>query len=58
MLKYIGDGWLDGIPARDLTDEEVIQYGKKRLIDSGLYIEIKPKKEIIKDIKSEVKDGH
>lgn len=44
MLKYIGNGWLKGVPARDLTDEEVKEYGKKRLLDSGLYEEAKEKK--------------
>lgn len=49
MLKYLHNGFLRGIPARNLTDEEVKQYGKKRLLDSGLYEEKrerKPKKEI------------
>ena len=40
MLIYIGNGdWLADVPARDLTKEEVEQYGKKRLLDSGLYKE-------------------
>ncbi len=58
MLKYIGDGWLDGVPARDLSDEEVKQFGKKRLIESGLYIEIKPIRAAVEDIQSEVNDGN
>ena len=49
MLKYIGNGWIHGIPARDLSDEEVQKYGKKQLIESGLYIEAN---------KSEVKHGY
>lgn len=41
MMKYLGGGFLVGVPSRDLTDEEVAQYGKRRLLDSGLYTEIK-----------------
>ncbi len=39
MLKYVGDGsWLSGIPARDLTDEEVEIYGGEAFLTrSGLY---------------------
>ncbi len=41
-LKYIGDGsFLVGIPARDLTSDEVKTYNEKLLLDSGLYA--KPK---------------
>ena len=53
MIKYIGDGWLHGVPARDLTDEEVAVYGKKRLLDSGWYKEVKNHTE-----KEEVKNGN
>jgi len=45
MLKYKGGGFLPNVPARDLTDEEVKQYGKDRLIKSGLYVEDKPREE-------------
>lgn len=38
MLRYIGSGFIPGVPARDLTDEEAARYGQDRLIDSGLYI--------------------
>ena len=38
MLKYIGDGFIVGIPARDLSDEEVEQLGgEKYLVRTGLY---------------------
>jgi len=53
MYKYVGNGWIHGVPARDLSDEEAKKYGIKQLIDSGLYIKVKT----IAD-KSEVKDGH
>jgi len=52
MLKYVGNGWIHGVPARDLSGEEVRKYGKQRLLDSGLYIEIKDK-----TAHSEVKHG-
>ena len=39
MMKYIGQGaFMVGIPARDLTDEEVEKYGgEKALLETGLY---------------------
>lgn len=42
MLIYVGHkrGWLPGVPARNLSDEEAETHGRKRLIDSGLYIEL------------------
>jgi hypothetical protein len=39
MLKFTGRGFVPGVPARDLTDAEVKQFGKKRLIASGAYKE-------------------
>lgn len=42
MLKYVGGGaFLIGVPARDLTDEEIEELGldRKILIESGLYEE-------------------
>ena len=46
MLKYIGTGFLPGIPAKDLSEEEVKKYGGvKFLLSTGLF-EIKPKKKI------------
>jgi hypothetical protein len=43
MLIYKGGGYLVGVPARNLTEEEVKEYGKARLLNSGLYIEDTPK---------------
>jgi len=44
MLKYIGNGFLPGIPPRDLADDEVKKFGgEKFLLSTGLYA--KPKKE-------------
>lgn len=46
MLRYIGDGaFLPGVPARDLTAEEVeASGGADALIASGLYAKAGPKK--------------
>lgn len=40
MLKYnIGSGFIVGVPARDLSDEEVEKYGGEEfLIGTGLYV--------------------
>ena len=47
MLKYLGGGFLRGVPARDLEDFEVRKFGYSYLVRSGLYILEKqtPKKE-------------
>lgn len=43
-LKYLGGGFLVGVPSRDLTEEEARIYGESWLIASGLYKKIrKPK---------------
>jgi hypothetical protein len=56
-LIYIGKGsWLPGVPARDLTADEVKNYGgKATLLASGLYKEpsvIKPTQAPRKDKES------
>jgi hypothetical protein len=38
MLRYVGKGFLRGVPARDLKDDEVARYGYSYLVRSGLYI--------------------
>jgi hypothetical protein len=43
MLKYKGGGFLRGVPARDLKDDEVARYGYSYLVRSGLYI---PEKQV------------
>jgi hypothetical protein len=41
-MKYIGKGaFLAGVPARDLTEEEVEKYNRQLLIHSGLYVDEK-----------------
>ena len=53
MLKYIGNGFIPGIPARDLNDAEVKKYGGvKFLLSLGLYaqpIKMKKKKLVVKE---------
>lgn len=44
MLKYVGKSFIIGVPARDLSDEEVTHFNKKRLLDSGLYKEVRVSK--------------
>lgn len=44
MLIYKGNGFIVKVPARDLTDEEVKQYGEEKLIKSGLYEKPKGKR--------------
>ena len=44
-VRYIGGGFLPNIPARDLSADEVKQYGLKRLLKSGLYKDLYPPKE-------------
>ena len=58
MLKYQRKGFLPGVPARDLLDEEIRQWGKKRLIDSGLYVEVREKKTRTKQIDKEPETEH
>ncbi len=45
MLKYIGTGFIPGIPARDLSTAEVEKFGGvKFLLSTGLFE--KPKKKV------------
>ncbi len=49
MLKYVGNGSLADIPARDLTDDEVKIYGGEEfLLSTGLYAKV----EVIKQSKA------
>ena len=51
-LSYVGPGFYVGVPARDLTPEEVEQHGGvKQLTKDGYYITPKP------TTKKEVTDG-
>ncbi len=43
-MKYVGKGsFLVGVPARDLNASEVKKFGISRLLESGLYEEVKRK---------------
>ena len=44
MFVYVGKGFIPGIPARNISDDEATIYGKKRLLASGLYKYQKDKK--------------
>lgn len=61
MLKYNGKGFFGGdefhdrVPARDLSDEEVKEFGKEFLLGLGIFDEVKEKK--VKEEKIEVKYG-
>jgi hypothetical protein len=57
MLKYIGKGFIVGIPARDLTKDEVKKYGGvKFLLETGLFE--KPKKRLkVKIVKETTGEG-
>ena len=45
MLKYIGKGFIPGIPAKDLNNFEVKKYGGvKFLLSTGLFA--KPKRKL------------
>ena len=41
MLRYVGGGFLVGVPARDLTEAEVTATGWDRgaLVGTGLYVD-------------------
>ncbi len=54
MLKYIGKGFIPGIPARDLNSDEVKKHGGvKFLLETGLYA--KPKRKIkVKVVKKKI----
>jgi hypothetical protein len=44
-MRYIpGSGFYTGVPARDLTAEEVGRFGREFLLSLGLYAEVDPPK--------------
>ncbi len=47
MLYYIGQSFIVGIPARDLEESELEQYGgEKFLLKTGLYTKDAPQKSV------------
>jgi len=59
MLKYIGKGsWFPGIPARDLSEEEVKRLGgEKAILATGLYEKEKASEKKLAGPPSENKSG-
>ncbi len=55
MLKYIGQGFIPGIPARDLKDHEVEKFGEEFLLKTGLFA--KPEEKILVEEIEEVEEG-
>lgn len=52
-MRYVGKGFIVGVPARNLTADEVRKYGKDRLLASGLYIEKRTVKRTVKEVTNE-----
>lgn len=53
-MNYIGKAWKRGIPARNLSAEEVEKYGGVELLEkSGLYEVVKERKKYTPKIKEE-----
>jgi hypothetical protein len=49
VLKYVGNGFLPGVPAKDLTAEEVKAAGGETfLLKSKLYVKISKKEQEVK----------
>lgn len=58
LMKYIGNGaFCPPYPARDLSDEEVQEFGEKALLETGLYAADKPVKEPLKKTTKEADNG-
>jgi len=58
MYKFVftGKGFIRGLPARDITEDEAAQIGIRRILKSGAYERVKePKKEPVKA--TEQKEG-
>lgn len=54
-LIYVGGGFLPGVPARDLTSDEVERYGgAEALVATGLYV--KPENKSLQQKEAEVKE--
>ena len=52
MLKYIGKGrFIPNVPARDLQDSELSRFNVKRLLDSGLYTEVRKQAKYQRNLK-------
>ena len=48
-MKYVGNGdFVAGVPARDLSADEVTMFGRAWLLSKGLYQEIKTKRKPVR----------
>ena len=45
-MRYKGGGFLRGVPARDLKEDEVRKFGAHYLVRSGLYELVKPEPKV------------
>lgn len=52
-MKYKGNGFYVGVPARDLSAQEVERFGRDFLLALGLYEEEKPKPKRAEEPKQE-----
>jgi hypothetical protein len=58
MLRYIGKGFLPGIPARNLSKAEVKKYGGVTyLVSTGLFIEPVKEKKVKAKIEPIIEEG-
>jgi len=58
MLKYIGNGFIPGIPAKDLNDAQVEKYGGvEYLVGTGLFEKVVKKKKVKKIETVEIEEG-
>lgn len=58
-LIYIGPGFLLDVPARDLSADEALYYGRAYLLASGLYVEAAPpvaKQPAVKEPSDDLRD--
>lgn len=56
-LIWVPGSFLIGVPARDLTADEVEKHGREWLIESGVYVEPAPKKSAKKPAGKPAKGG-
>lgn len=56
-LLYIGNGFLHGVPARDLSEEEVKTHDVEKLIASGLYVQEQPMSKLELELEPELEES-
>jgi hypothetical protein len=55
-LKWKGNGFYVGVPARDLSADEVKRYGREFLLSLGLYEEIEKPRAVYKPPKDDIEE--